>query len=290
MDIDQRIDEALRETVESHLDEKTPPGLAEAVTYAVFPGGHRIRPRICLAVARAAETDTPELAMAAAISLELLHCASLVHDDMPCFDNAAIRRGRPSVHAAFGESLALLTGDALIVLGFQALTSAASANLERYLALSKLVGSSVGLPRGIVAGQAWECEPTVDLDTYHCAKTGALFAASTMAGAAAAGVPYEEWLAMGKYLGKAYQVADDLLDLCGDAKAIGKPTGNDKLLDRPNYAREVGVRAANKRLRELVALAEQSIPQCARRDALIEEVRRESATFVRLTAGPRVAA
>lgn len=290
MDIDQRIDAALRQTIESHLDEKTPSGLAAAIEHAVFPGGHRIRPRICLAVATAAGTDTPELAMAAATSLELLHCASLVHDDMPCFDNAAVRRGRPSVHAAFGEPLALLTGDALIILSFQALAVAAHRNLQRFLALTSLIGSSVGLPRGIVAGQAWECETSVDLDTYHCAKTGALFAASTMAGAAAAGVAHEKWLPMGKHLGRAYQVADDLLDHSGDAEVIGKPIGNDQLLDRPNYVSDVGVVAANKRLRELVALAEESIPECAGREQLINEVRRESAAFVSLTAGSRAAA
>jgi len=283
MDIDQQIDAALRQAVDSSLDEKTPSGLAAAIEHAVFPGGHRIRPRICLAVARAAGTNTPELAMAAAISLELLHCASLVHDDMPCFDDAAVRRGRPSVHAAFGEPLALLAGDALIILSFQVLAAAAASSLQRFKTLTELIGSSVGLPRGIVAGQAWECETSVDLDTYHCAKTGALFAASTMTGAAAAGVAHEEWLLMGKYLGRAYQVADDLLDHGGDAELVGKPTGNDLRLGRPNYVSDVGVVAANKKLRELVALAEQSIPDCAGRNELVAEVRRESAAFISLT-------
>lgn len=290
MDIDQQINAALHHAVESYVDEKTPSGLAAAIEHAVFPGGHRIRPRICLAVARAAGTDTPKLAMAAATSLELLHCASLVHDDMPCFDDAAIRRGRPSVHAEFGEPLALLAGDALIILSFQVLAAAASDGLERFVTLTQLIGSSVGLPRGIVAGQAWECEASIDLETYHCAKTGALFAASTMTGAAAAGVPHEEWLLMGKYLGQAYQVADDLLDHCGNAELIGKPIGNDQRLDRPNYVSDVGVSAANKRLRELVGLAEKSIPECAGREELVAEVRRESATFVGLTASSRAAA
>lgn len=290
MDIDDRVNDALRAAVESHLGEKTPPGLADAVEYAVFSGGHRIRPRICLAVAEAAGADDSELAMAAALSLELLHCASLVHDDLPCFDNAATRRGRPSVHVAFGEPLALLTGDALIVLGFQVLAMSAGANLARYRPLMKIVSSSVGLPHGIVAGQAWECEPSIDLDTYHCAKTGALFAAATMAGAAAAGAPHDEWKAMGKFLGRAYQVADDLLDFCGDAEAIGKPTGVDQTHDRPNYARQFGVSAANERLKELISRAEASIPQCDGREALVAQVRRDSAAFVDSTAGSRVAA
>lgn len=290
MDINDRIDTALRTAVQSHFDEKTPPGLIAAVEHAVFSGGHRIRPRICLAVARASGADDPELAMAAAISLELLHCASLVHDDMPCFDDASTRRGRPSVHAAFGEPLALLTGDALIVLGFQVLAMHASVDLVRYQTLNRIIASSVGLPRGIVAGQAWECEAAVDIDTYHRAKTGALFAASTMAGAAAGGLPHEDWIAMGKYLGQAYQVADDLLDHCGDAKVIGKPTGRDQTLDRPNCVRQLGVPAAIKRLRELVALAQESVPVCRGRTALIAQLRRESQVFVNLAIGSRQAA
>jgi hypothetical protein len=98
-----------------------PPGLASAMRYAVFPGGGRIRPRLSLAVNAACGGDMGELAAGAAAAIELLHCASLVHDDLPCFNNAGIRRGRPSVHRAFGESMALLTGDALIVLAFQTL-------------------------------------------------------------------------------------------------------------------------------------------------------------------------
>lgn len=290
MNLDEQIGAALRTAVDAHLSDKTPPRLAAAIEHAVFSGGHRIRPRICLAVSRAAGMDEPELSMAAAISLELLHCASLVHDDMPCFDNALVRRGRPSVHAEFGEPLALLAGDALIVLAFQVLAMNAGSDLERYRTLNQLVADSVGMPRGIVAGQAWECEDSIDIDTYHCAKTGALFAASTMAGAAAAGVAHKEWAAMGKHLGQAYQVADDLLDHCGDAKVIGKPTGRDQLLDRPNCARELGVPAASSRLRELVASAQESIPACSGRVELVQQVRLESQEFVNVALASREAA
>ena len=93
--------------------------------YAVFPGGARIRPRLCLAVAQACGEDQPAVTDAAAAAIELLHCASLVHDDLPCFDDAPLRRGKPSVHRAFGERLAVLAGDALIVLAFETLARAA---------------------------------------------------------------------------------------------------------------------------------------------------------------------
>ena len=121
--------------------------------HAVFPRGARVRPRLCLAVAAACAEDDPAITDAAAAALELLHCASLVHDDMPCFDNAATRRGRPSVHAAFGEPLALLTGDALIVLAFQALALGAARSSARLAPLMAIVAASVAAPCGIVAGQ-----------------------------------------------------------------------------------------------------------------------------------------
>ena len=92
-----------------------PPGLGRAVRHAIFPGGARIRPQLTIAVSMACGEDDPGLADAAAAAIELLHCASLVHDDLPCFDDAPVRRGLPSVHVAFGERLAVLVGDALIV-------------------------------------------------------------------------------------------------------------------------------------------------------------------------------
>ena len=95
------------------------------MNHAVFPRGARIRPRLCIAVAKACDEDQPAVTNAAAVAIELLHCASLVHDDLPCFDNADMRRGRTSVHKEFGECLAVLAGDALIVLAFQTIAGVA---------------------------------------------------------------------------------------------------------------------------------------------------------------------
>ena len=108
----------------------TPPRLEDAMRHAVFNGGARIRPQLCLAVATACGDDTPALTDAAAVALELMHCASLVHDDMPAFDNADVRRGKPTVHKAFSEPLALLTGDGLIVMAYQVLLQAGAAQPE----------------------------------------------------------------------------------------------------------------------------------------------------------------
>jgi len=245
-----------------------PPRLAAAMHHAVFPRGARVRPRLCLAVAAACGDDQPALAEAAAIALEVLHCASLVHDDLPCFDDAATRRGKPSVHAAYGEPLAVLAGDALIVLAFQAIGRAGHLAPQRLAGLIGIVGDAVGAPRGICAGQAWECEPACDLSEYHRQKTGALFAAASMAGAVAAGANGAPWSRLGECLGEAYQVADDLRDALEDASVMGKPAGRDAALGRPSVVAALGVGGAVARLGALAAEAVGSIPACRGRGAL----------------------
>jgi geranylgeranyl diphosphate synthase, type II len=211
-------------------------------------------------VALACGDDRPGLSDAAAAAIEFLHCASLVHDDLPCFDNAALRRGKPSVHCAFGEPLAVLTGDTLIVLAFETLARAAAGAPERLGPLVSIVGRGVGAPGGLCAGQAWESEPVAPLREYHRAKTGALFIAATAAGAAAAGADPAPWRDLGDRLGEAYQVADDLKDALAEAAAIGKPTGVDTVLARPNAVADLGVGGALARLKQLIGEALKAFP------------------------------
>jgi geranylgeranyl diphosphate synthase type II len=232
------------------------------VRYAVFPGGARVRPRLCLAVAQACGDDQPPVSDAAAAAIELLHCASLVHDDLPCFDDAATRRGKPSVHKAYGERIAVLAGDALIVLAFHTLTQGAAAAPQRLAPLLMTVGRSVGLPFGIVAGQAWECEARVALEEYHRAKTGSLFVAAAVSGAVAAGAQPQAWRVLGDSLGEAYQVADDIRDVADDPTLLGKPVGQDETHGRPSAVRELGLDGAVARFRELMDAAIESIPPC----------------------------
>jgi geranylgeranyl diphosphate synthase type II len=267
MDAVSRIEQALQTAIAQAGGSECPPRLAAAMNASVFPKGARIRPRICLAVAAACGEDDPAITDAAAASIELLHCASLVHDDLPCFDNADTRRGRPTVHFAYGEPLAVLAGDALIVLAFENLARAAH-RPSRMATLLGVVGRAVGAPAGIVAGQAWECEPTVDLALYHRAKTAALFAASTGAGAAAAGWNPEAWRMLGERLGEAYQVADDIRDAAGDAAELGKPVGRDAALGRPSATQQFGLSGAIARLEQLVGEGMASIPDCPRADDL----------------------
>ncbi len=262
MDAGQRIEQALEASLSGSQRQGCPPLLAQAMRYGVFPGGARIRPRLTLAVAKACGDSQPAMADAAAAAIELLHCASLVHDDLPCFDDADFRRGKPSVHKLHGEPLAVLAGDALIVLAFETLAGAAARQPHRLGALVRVVGAAVGARGGIVAGQAWESEPTIDLSRYHLAKTGALFAGATMAGAAAAGYQHEPWRALGEKLGEAFQIADDIRDVASTPEELGKPCGQDAAHLRPNCALTLGLAGAIAHLDELVLEAIGSIPAC----------------------------
>ncbi len=277
LDCERTLALAIREA----SGEACPPLLARALDYAVFPGGARVRPRLCLAVSLANGNSEPRLASAAAAAIELLHCASLVHDDLPCFDDAIARRGKPSLHAAFGERIAVLTGDALIVAAFQQLSALGSrlTHPVRLATVTGIVASGVGGPMGICAGQAWECEPRVDLEHYHRSKTGALFVAATRAGAASAGVDPAPWRQLGEGIGEAYQVADDIQDAIADPDVIGKPTGIDVALDRPSAVRDLGLEGAVKRLENCIEKGLDSIPDCQGRALLQEMVQQQSNRF-----------
>lgn len=274
-DVMPRIEQALEQAIAQGGGETAPPLLAAATRHAVFPGGGRVRPRLCLAVALACGDDAPALSDAAAAALELLHCASLVHDDLPCFDDAATRRGRPSVHHAYGERLAVLVGDGLIVRAFELLAWHGAEQPQRAMRLVGVIARAVGIASGIVAGQAWECEPEVELTEYHRQKTAALFFAATEAGALAAGQEPEPWHAFGEQLGLAYQVADDLRDVASSEADMGKPVGQDQTHDRPSAVAELGVEGALARLRTLIGAAVDAIPPCPGREALAALVRQE---------------
>jgi geranylgeranyl diphosphate synthase type II len=274
----ERIEAALEATLA--LQQGGPPLLAAAMRDSVFPGGARIRPQLTMAVAQACGGDDLPLAAAAGAAIELMHCASLVHDDLPCFDNALLRRGRPSVFAAHGERLAVLSGDALIVAAYQALAMASAQHPERLLPLMSTLSAGVGAPSGIIAGQAWECEPRVALTEYQRAKTGALFVAATVAGAQSAGAAADPWRALGECLGEAYQVADDIRDVASDPETLGKPVGQDAALGRPSSAAELGLNGAIQLFDQLISYASASIPSCRGSAQLRTLIRMESKRLV----------
>lgn len=280
MDVGSRIERGLKQALFRGRATGAPPKLGEAMDYALFPGGARIRPKLCLSVALTCGDDDPALADAAAGAIEMLHCASLVHDDLPCFDDAEMRRGKPSVHRAFGEPLAVLVGDALIVMAFETLARRIPNNPERAATAMRIVAGAVGMPFGIVAGQAWESEDDAILADYQRAKTGSLFAAATAAGGAAAGGDPNLWQTLGERLGEAYQVADDIADVAGDSKSLGKPTGVDAARGRPNAVAIHGMDGATTRLKTLVQEAIESIPPSPGQDALRRQILSESRRFM----------
>ncbi len=267
MSTSRRIERALRSAIEGSTA-GAPPSIAAAIKHAVFPGGARLRPALCLAVAAAYGDPLPRLSDAAAVAVELIHCASLVHDDLPCFDNASTRRGRPSVHAAFGEALAVLAGDALIVRAFEELARVGGAAPERLGRLVAALARGVSIPHGIIAGQAWESEPCIPVITYRSCKTAALFVAAATSGAITAGADPEPWRDFAGRIGEAYQVADDIQDVLGDPGALGKPVGRDASLGRPNAAQDLGVAGSRKLLEQLLREALAALPPCEKPEAI----------------------
>lgn len=273
MRISDRIEAAVGQAIATGQGAHAPGRLASALNYAVTPGGARIRPTILTSVAMACGDPTPQLTDAAGAALELMHCASLVHDDLPCFDDAEMRRGKAALHRAYSEPLAVLAGDSLIILAFQILARASHLAPDRAIALIDVLSTRSGMPHGICAGQGWESEEVIDLSAYHQSKTGALFIAATQMGALSAGQDGEPWAELGARIGEAFQVADDLRDALCDEQTLGKPAGQDDLHGRPNAVAVLGVKGAVDRFDNILAGAISSIPACPGEAALAQMVR-----------------
>ena len=255
------------EAVEPLLDGLLPPAdgprgrVVEAMRYAALGGGKRLRPHLLLS--SAALFEAPEAgALRAAAALEMVHCYSLIHDDLPAMDDSPLRRGQPSVHKAFGEDIAILAGDALLTEAFAVLagpeTSAdAGVRAELVAGLARAAGTL-----GMVGGQAIDIAPErgeLDLEgitALQGMKTGALIAFACDAGAILGGADVEQRQALAAYarhLGLAFQIVDDLLDLEGDAGALGKPVGQDEALEKATFVGLLGVEEARKRAEDEVA-------------------------------------
>lgn len=279
-----------------------PQVLHRAMRHAVFPGGKRLRPRLLLRVSAACAADEAEmdLAMRAACAVELVHSASLVHDDLPCFDDASVRRGRPTVHKFYGEPLAVLTGDALLTLAFEVLADTPPRLARRALRIVRLLGQATGSREGIIGGQSLEQgAPDVSkkglanavpvppdlLGRYHAMKTAALFRLAAEAGATAAGATdFSAWGEVGQYLGLAYQLADDLCDAYGSASIAGKPVHRDADLGRPNAALLIGESYSRTRLNALIDQAlQRTRALAAEPNPLVQLIEELSSYFNRTT-------
>ena len=245
-----------------HLPPETtrPARLHEAIRYSVMPGGKRLRPILCLAAADAVarqETSSPlPAALASAAAIELLHTYTLIHDDLPSMDDDALRRGKPTVHVAFGEAMAVLAGDALQTMAFECLAEVAPGS--RYhsgrlvLELCRAAGS-----QGVIAGQvediaASDTEPSENTVHFvHKHKTGLLFVAAMKMGGIAADasdVQLEALQRYGEALGEAFQITDDLLDSPDD----GTGTNEKPLTCLAVYDRKTAIERAARLLNESV--------------------------------------
>ncbi|HZN42066.1 MAG TPA: farnesyl diphosphate synthase [Planctomycetota bacterium] len=253
--------------VEQALLELLPPKTAvpqrlhEAMHYALFPGGKRLRPMLVLLGCRALGGDCKR-ALRAAAALECLHTYSLVHDDLPCMDDDDLRRGRPACHKVYGEALALLAGDALLTL---AMEGAASAGAPAVAELARAAGS-LGMVGGQVEDLAAEREPDrhdlARVQWIHDHKTGALITASLLvgahAGAGEAGPPAAalgQLRRFGDLLGRAFQIADDCLDLTGTAHELGKNPLADVARGKLTWPAIVGLEQSLATARQLAAEA-----------------------------------
>lgn len=224
------LERALAQALDRHLNDRdgqTPANLAESIRYSLLAPGKRIRPRLTLACARMIGLD-PAAALPAALAIEMIHCFTLIHDDLPCMDDDDFRRGRPSNHKVHGEALALLAGDALMMVALDTFAEAASGVRAPDFARALKRFAWASGPRGVIGGQAAESllgarSKLPDLERMHAMKTGALFSASLLIPKDLAGIPdqgargesIEHFAAA---LGLAFQVADDLDDDIEDAK------------------------------------------------------------------------
>ncbi|HET9599530.1 MAG TPA: polyprenyl synthetase family protein [Anaeromyxobacteraceae bacterium] len=246
--VSARVDALLRQLA-AQWKRSSPPRLAEAVEYTLLGGGKRLRPALVLATCEALRGDAGDggLAMRFALALEMIHTYSLVHDDLPCMDDDDLRRGRPTVHRAYDEATAVLVGDGLQSLAFRHLLAT---DEPRAPALAGLLAENAWR---MVEGQALDMAAQNrtlgerEVLELMAAKTGALITAAVVGGAVAAGGSAHALEPVGRKLGLAFQIADDLLDLTSDAATLGKTAGKDQAAGKATLPSLVGIPEARRR-------------------------------------------
>ncbi len=261
-----------RELVDRLLDQYAPPvsreprSLHEAMRYSLMAGGKRIRPILCLAAYEycAGETnDPPESVKKAMVALEMVHTYSLIHDDLPCMDDDDLRRGIPTCHKKFGEALAVLAGDALHVVAFELMAQTGS--VAAVLELATAVGTT-----GMLGGQVADIEAEerqvskAEVVNIHTRKTGALIRGSVRIGALLANTSERELSRLTEYgekIGLAFQIIDDILDIEGDQKILGKKVGSDCKNQKATYPGAVGLEQARTDAARLVDESLSLFPQ-----------------------------
>jgi geranylgeranyl diphosphate synthase type II len=298
MDLSEYL-RARQAEIEAALERALPsaPGcpavVADAMRYSVTAGGKRLRPVLCLASADAVGGDRA-LAMPAACAIEFIHTYSLVHDDLPAMDNDTLRRGRPTLHVVAGEGMAILAGDGLHAEAFGLLAreprSSDAEIIARKLRVIDVIATAAGAA-GMVGGQALDLAavtpdaqgtlpPPFDaggLRTMHAKKTGMLIRASAVSGAVMGGGSDEAIAAIDACaadLGLAFQIVDDILDVEGESKNLGKTAGKDAASGKPTYPALYGLDASRRMARECIDRSEASLRDANIRDARLLEIGR----------------
>jgi farnesyl diphosphate synthase len=235
-----------------------PACLGQAMRYAVLDGGKRLRPLLVMAACEAVDGDA-EAALLSAVAVELIHAYSLVHDDMPCMDDDALRRGKPTVHVKFGEAQAMLAGDAMQALAFEVLTPDRGVSPDLQARLVGLLARASG-HAGMAGGQAIDLASVgkplseTQLRDMHRRKTGALLQCSVLMGAACGDTDPDVWRALSEYgaaIGLAFQVMDDILDVTQESEVLGKTAGKDLDANKPTYVSVLGLEAARQHALDL---------------------------------------
>jgi len=255
----QQINVALEKILR---DSQPPEPIVEAMKYSLMAGGKRIRPVLCIAAAEAVG-GKPQAVLPAACALEMVHTYSLIHDDLPAMDNDDLRRGKPTCHVAFDEATAILAGDALLTLAFEVLSSVPISGETQALGWLKVIHiiSTAAGYRGMIQGQMLDMaaegqDLTVDeLKSMHALKTGTLIEASLLCGAVLADARKRQMEVLGTYarnIGLAFQVTDDILNVEGNPKVMGKAAGTDELREKSTYPALLGIKTSRQYARNLV--------------------------------------
>lgn len=241
--------------------------VVQAMRYSTLGGGKRVRAVLLLQFCQLC-AGTCEQALPFAAALEMIHAYSLIHDDLPCMDDDDMRRGKPSCHVQFGEATAVLAGDALLNCAFETMLQETAAarpdEMPRMVRAMQTIAQASGY-RGMVGGQMIDLEneghpeqARQDLLEMYALKTGALLRASVVAGAILGGAEGELLQSAADYaekIGLAFQIVDDILDVVGDPKALGKPVGSDQRQDKATYVALFGLEKSRAKVDELTEQA-----------------------------------
>ena len=275
------IEEALTGFLPSHSPIAQP--LVDAMRYAALGPGKRLRPMLTCASCLAFGGRLAD-ALPSACAVELIHAYSLVHDDLPAMDDDALRRGRPSCHAAYGEAVAILVGDALQALAFEALAGAQAGSAANRAAAVSLLAEAAGW-RGMVGGQAFDMASEgqrlglAELKALHAAKTGALISAAVQIGALFANASKAQMAvakAFGDRVGLSFQIIDDVLDVTGDTATLGKPAGSDQQADKSTFVTLMSLDEARREARALSEEAASLLRGEGLQDTLLAELGRQA--------------